>query len=164
MRRIQHIFSLTGFLLAGFVLLRVPHDIVMLEYSGEPFYLRVLTDPEAQARGFQLVEDISPNEGLVFVLPKGRRVDFWMRNVVQKLDIVFLDHSGVVVKLIEGAPNTSTHILSPDGAVCAVELPKGVLPQMNLVEGKRLSGELFSKFQETYRRYEVGGPRLGMSY
>lgn len=153
MKQVKHIVGIVSFLIMGFSLLHVPHELLMLEYSGEPFYLRVLTDPEAQARGFQLVEDISPNEGLVFVLPQGKKTELWMRNVIQKLDIVFIDGAGVVVKLVEGAPNTTTYISSPDNAVCAIELPKGVAASVRLREGKKLSGAMFSTFQEACKRY-----------
>ncbi len=134
-------------------MLRLPDDTLTLEYLGEPFYLRVLTKSEEQARGFQLVEDIRPNEGLVFVLPKDGKTDFWMKNVLQKLDIVFIDELGVVVGLVEGSPNNKLHIVSPPTAVCAVELPRGLASKIHLQQGKKLSSELLETFQDAYHRY-----------
>lgn len=144
---IKNLLSLFCVFCLGFVLLSMPNEWVCLDIKDQHVCLRILRSKSHQRRGFQLVEDIRPNEGLLYILADTKKPNFWMRDVIHHLDIVFVDEDGYIVDLVEAKPHRSDRIKAPSNAWYAIELPKGTAHQLQLSKGSKIAlGGAFSRF------------------
>ena len=71
----------------------------------------VASSPEERLMGLMFREELSADEGMLFVYEYPRNVSFWMKNVLIPLDIIFLNESGTVINVEEA----DVEIDVPDG-------------------------------------------------
>jgi uncharacterized membrane protein (UPF0127 family) len=134
----KNILSLIVMFSLGFSILRMPSEKMCIEIEGSHVCLRVLRHHDHQRRGFQLVEQLPSNEGLLYIFHGAKKPEFWMRDVLQHLDIVFVDDSGCIVDIVSAEP-LKEHVISPPSATLyAVEFPKGIVDQLGLKKGLKL--------------------------
>lgn len=131
----------------GFALLRMPSEKVCLESKNQHVWLRVLREKSDQKRGFQLVEELRPNEGLLYILASSKKPGFWMKDVVQHLDILFIDTHGHVLEMVQAHPHRRDVITPPKQTMYAIELIGGRAKQLKLMKGAQLSHEVLSGFK-----------------
>ena len=75
----------------------------------------VAATPEARERGLMNRAALPAGRGMLFIYPAPRLVAFWMKNTLIPLDMIFVDDSGVIVRVHENAvPGDETPI--PSGA------------------------------------------------
>lgn len=132
----------------GFTLLRMPTEKICFDVKNQHVCLRVLRDVTDQSRGFQMVENVRPNEGLLYVLSGSKKPDFWMKDVVQPLDIVFIDINGRVLDNVRAYPLREDAITPPKNTMYAIELMGGQAENLQLVKGKHISDQTLSHFKE----------------
>lgn len=111
--------------------------------SGAEFRLEIVTDPVAQARGYMFREEVTDDEGMLFVYPESAHQSFWMKNCKVPLDIIWLDARMRVVGIAadqppcpEDGPCPSIEPLS--AAHYALELRAGMAARHGLVAGDRI--------------------------
>lgn len=131
----------------GFTLLRMPSEKVWFDVKDRHMCLRILRDQSHQKRGFQLVETLSPNEGLLYILPESKKPEFWMKDVIQPLDIVFIDMNGQVLDNVPAYPLREDVITPPINAMYAIELMGGQAVNFQLIKGNTLSEKTLSKLK-----------------
>lgn len=73
----------------------------VVRIGGEPFELELALDAIERARGLMFREHIDPQGGMLFVFPDDARRNFWMKNCLVDMDILFLDRSGMIVRIHE---------------------------------------------------------------
>lgn len=134
----------------GFALLRMPSEKVCLDIKNQHVYLRVLRDKSHQNRGFQLVEELRPNEGLLYILTESKKPNFWMKDVVQHLDILFIDTHGHVLDMVHAYPHRRDLITPPPKTRYAIELMGGRAEQLKLTKDTQLSHEVLSGFKSAW--------------
>ncbi len=61
------------------------------------FYVEVAQDPAATRLGLQFRKSMAPNKGMLFVFHESSQHDFWMKNTLIALDIIWLDEKGRVI-------------------------------------------------------------------
>lgn len=112
------------------------------EIEGETIQLEVASTPEQQAMGFMFRPSIPDDRGMLFPFDPPRPVQFWMRNVVVPLDMVFL-RDGEVQAVAENVPPCTTPrcpVYGPATAVDQVlELRGGRATELGIEKGDRLS-------------------------
>jgi uncharacterized membrane protein (UPF0127 family) len=135
----------------GFALLRMPTEKVCMKLQDQKVCLRVLRNDIDRKRGFQLVEAIRPNEGLLYLLNDTEKPAFWMKDVLQQLDLIFIDNQGCVLELVQAKPHDTKVIIPPDNSMFAVELAGGVAMQIKLIKGSKLSPDVLKKLQVVSR-------------
>ncbi len=69
----------------------------------ETFHLEVALTPQALQQGLMYRTKLSADKGMMFPFTPTRRVDFWMKNCLIPLDMVFL-RKGQVVHVVHSAP------------------------------------------------------------
>lgn len=131
----------------GFTLLRMPTEKVCCDIKDQHVCLRVLRDISDQSRGYQLVETLRPNEGLLYILSGSKKPDFWMKDVVQPLDIVFIDINGQVLENVPAFPLRRDVITPPRNTMYAIELMGGQAANLQMTKGQNISKNTLSKLK-----------------
>jgi uncharacterized protein len=100
------------------------------------FNVWVADTPERGAQGLMFVSDLPESKGMVFPVQPPRVENMWMRNTYIELDMLFIDGTGRITKIIEHATPMSDKVLSSDAAVAAVlELRSGEVAKLSLHTG-----------------------------
>lgn len=118
-----------------------------MNFQDQWVYLRVLRNDLDRQRGFQLVEAIHPNEGLLYLLDDIQKPAFWMKDVLQQLDLIFIDNQGHILELVQARPHNTEIIMPPENAKFAIELAGGIAKQLKLIKGSKLSSDILKNFQ-----------------
>jgi len=109
--------------------------------------LAVAETDARRERGLMGVTAIPPGEGMLFVFPysSDRRLDFWMKDTLVPLDMVFLLADGTISKIAASVPATKPG--TPDARIArrsgigvyVIELRAGGAGAAGLQPGDRLS-------------------------
>ena len=90
----------------------------------------------------RMLNTISANGGMLLAYPRSRELRIWMKNMLIPLDIVFLDHQGRVVNLVERVPpcrQLDCPIYdSAESARYALEITAGSARKLGIARGQRL--------------------------
>ena len=65
------------------------------------FKLQISADPESRAKGLMEREKLEDDEGMIFVYPKPGVRNYWMKNCLIDLDIIFINPRGRITALHE---------------------------------------------------------------
>ncbi len=74
-----------------------------VELGGEVIELEVTRTVDEQATGLMYRDSLADDRGMLFSFEPARPVQFWMKNVVIDLDMVFV-HEGKIVGIAEDVP------------------------------------------------------------
>ncbi len=105
------------------------------------FYLEVADTPQERARGLMGRESLDEYHGVLFVFEKQQTLNFWMRNTLIPLDILFIDENLTVVDVQTMRPEheaTSDSLpihTSAKPALYAIEVNEGVAAQCGIEPG-----------------------------
>ena len=106
--------------------------------EGVYLSLEIAETPQAKAKGLMHRESLGDHEGMLFLFEPPQKVSFWMKNVTQPLDIIFLLNG----KVMAIAPNTppcqaDPCPLYPSGVAVnqVIELKAGSTARFNLKPG-----------------------------
>lgn len=108
--------------------------------------LQVARTEEQREFGLMNVSYLLPHTGMVFVFDRDQPVEFWMKDTIVPLDMVFVAPSGVVRTVFEDVPSTQPDtpddkIPRRDGeAKFVLELPAFEAKKDGIETGVRLSG------------------------
>lgn len=85
-----------------------PH--VTLHTTGGPVrvWVEIADTPEARARGLMYRRELAADGGMLFVFPQEERLEFWMKNTLLPLDMIFIGADLRVVGIVERAQPLST--------------------------------------------------------
>ncbi|PCJ97303.1 MAG: hypothetical protein COA45_10225 [Zetaproteobacteria bacterium] len=102
-----------------------------------------LTTQEQQV-GMMFRRSIAPNTGMLFLFEDVRERNFWMKNTVVSLDIIFIRKDGVIHHIYPNAEINSLSRISSSGEVSAVlEIGAGEAQRLGLHVGDRVLYEAF---------------------
>jgi uncharacterized protein len=107
--------------------------------------LAVAGDEATRELGLMCVTRLRPNAGMIFVFERAQTWDFWMKNTVAPLDIIWLEADGTVTRVAANVPAST--LTTPDGAVArrsghglyVIELPAGEAALDGIVKGAKLT-------------------------
>lgn len=77
--------------------------------SGKPLLVRAeIADSEEERRnGMMFRQSLGSNEGMLFVFPDSAVRNFWMKNTVIPLDMIFVAEDGTIAKIRHAVPCAS---------------------------------------------------------
>ncbi len=103
------------------------------------FAVEIADTPESRARGLMERTDLAEGQGMLFVFDPPREVSFWMKNTPLPLDLIYIDRSGVVVRVAENATPYSEDRLPSGAPVRAVlEINGGLAARFGIAAGSEV--------------------------
>ena len=129
------LFSLEGNLFPKFS--KYSEDVRTIQLVGENIRVSVAHTPEAREQGLGGRNKLNPHEGMLFVFDTTAKHQFWMKDMLFPIDILWLSDTGKVVDIREiVSPNTYPAIFSPrQPARYTLELPAGFVGDNNVTIG-----------------------------
>jgi uncharacterized membrane protein (UPF0127 family) len=113
-------------------------DRLDLRWQGgrESLAVEIADDAGERAQGLMFRTVLAPASGMLFVYEAPRRVQFWMKNTLIPLDMVFADATGTVTRIHSGAvPGDLTPIDGGDGVQFVLEINAGLAQRLGLAPG-----------------------------
>lgn len=77
---------------------------IKLKIKDKEYEVLVALTEEEKEQGLQDVEEMSENEGMLFVYDEPQILSFWMHNTEIPLDIIFIDEDWIVRYVSQGEP------------------------------------------------------------
>jgi len=111
------------------------HDgtLPLVEIGGAavPLHVAVASDEKTRALGLMCVTRLRAAHGMIFVFPQSGPQEFWMKNTLVPLDMVWVEADGRVASVAENVPASTRQ--TPDDEVArrsgsgrfVIELPAG---------------------------------------
>ena len=96
-------------------------DIVVVRIGKKTYNCLIAESDEEKEVGLSDVEEMSKNEGMLFVYDQPQHLDFWMKDCDLTLSIIFIDENKTVISNQKGLPNTEDFI-SADNAKYVLEI------------------------------------------
>lgn len=97
--------------------------------------VELATTPDDLARGLQHRTSLGPDQGMLFIFNQNTTANFWMKDTLIPLDIIFINQDGRVVKMHEHAkPLDETPIPSGTPIRAVLELNAGSVKRFGLME------------------------------
>ncbi|WP_135447270.1 MULTISPECIES: DUF192 domain-containing protein [Tabrizicola] len=116
-------------------------DRVDLRWAGgsASFTVELADDPAERARGLMFRERLDPAAGMLFVYETPLRAQFWMKNTLIPLDMIFADAAGRVTRVHANAiPGDLTPIDGGEGVVYVLEINGGLAARLGIAPGAEL--------------------------
>ncbi len=113
-------------------------DRLDLRWEGgkESFAVEVADDADERAQGLMFRPALDPASGMLFVYDAPRRVNFWMKNTLIPLDLVFADPTGTVTRVHSGAvPGDLSPIDGGAGVQFVLEINAGLAERLGIGPG-----------------------------
>jgi uncharacterized membrane protein (UPF0127 family) len=105
----------------------------------ESFAVEVADDGAERAQGLMFRESLDPAAGMLFVYETPRRAQFWMKNTLIPLDMIFADATGRVTRVHSRAiPGDLTPIDGGDGVAFVLEINGGLAEKLGITPGAEL--------------------------
>lgn len=118
-----------------------PHaSLTILTTQGPvPLSVEVATTPAQLEQGLMFRQRLAPDSGMIFVFPSPRVVDFWMKNTLIPLDMLFVGADDRIDRIKKRAVPLSMDPISSETPVRAViEINGGATGQLGVKRGDRV--------------------------
>ncbi|HZP41477.1 MAG TPA: DUF192 domain-containing protein [Candidatus Binatia bacterium] len=101
--------------------------------------LEVAATPEAQQRGLMYRTALSDDHGMLFVFPREADHEFWMKNTLVPLDMLFIARDGTIVGIhAEATPLSTAPISVGKASRYVLEVPGGYAARRRIASGDRV--------------------------
>tara|TARA_B100000242_G_scaffold287785_1_gene255123 strand:- start:71 stop:529 length:459 start_codon:yes stop_codon:yes gene_type:complete len=111
----------------------------------------VADEPNERALGLMNREKIDENKGMLFVYQYSSAPQFWMKNTLVSLDILFSDYEGRIIKIFENVPRMSKKKITAGGGVFFVlEVNSGVVNEFEIDTSWTLNLSDFFEIEEPF--------------
>jgi uncharacterized membrane protein (UPF0127 family) len=102
----------------------------------------VCADEHARTRGLMWRRELAEGKGMLFLFPQEQWLNFWMRNTLIPLDMVFIDSKFEVAGIVENAaPQTLTGRGVGRPSKYVLEVPGGWTAKVGLKAGAKVKFE-----------------------
>ena len=75
-----------------------------VEVNNKQYKVKIAKTDEERIKGLQGVKNLPNDEGMLFVFDEPQTVDFWMKDTLIPLDIVFINDDFTVLSVYAGEP------------------------------------------------------------
>ncbi len=107
--------------------------------------VEIADKPDTRELGLMYRKHLDDNAGMLFIFPEPTTAQFWMKNTVIPLDMLFAGPSGKVLGIVANAQPYSEALLGGfDGTLYVLEVNGGYAAKHHIVVGDRLEFRGFS--------------------
>ena len=93
----------------------------------------VADEPDERALGLMNRKKIDKNKGMLFVYHFPSAPQFWMKNTLISLDILFSSHDGRILEIFENVPKlTEKKVTAGDGVSFVLEINSGLVEEFEI--------------------------------
>ena len=108
------------------------------------FIVELAVSSEEQEKGLMFRRTLAPDAGMLFVFATPQIVDFWMKNTILPLDMIFIRKDGTVDAIARNAvPYSLTNIFSTGPVIATLEVPAGTAGRLNLQPADKVIARQF---------------------
>jgi len=125
----------------GSVAAGLPHDTLLVETGSSQyrFEVEIADEPAERAEGLMYRESLADNAGMLFLYPSPQAVEFWMKNTLLSLDIVFVRANGTIARIAADTKPLSEDLIPSGEPILAVlEVKAGTMHALGITVGDRL--------------------------
>ncbi len=109
---------------------------VIGDWGEANFNVEVADDFQERARGLMFVEEMPTLSGMLFVYEGPQAVNFWMKNTLIPLDMIFTAPDGEILSIHENAiPGDTTPIPGGNGVQMVLEINGGLASRLGIEVG-----------------------------
>jgi uncharacterized membrane protein (UPF0127 family) len=119
----------------------LPQDTLLVETGSSQyrFEVEIADDPAERAEGLMYRQSLADNAGMLFLYPSPQAVEFWMKNTLLPLDIVFVRANGTIARIAADTKPLSEDLIPSGEPVTAVlEVKAGTMHALGITVGDRL--------------------------
>jgi hypothetical protein len=116
-------------------------EVVLIETASSQyrFEVEVADDVKERAEGLMYRKELADNAGMLFIYAKPQPVEFWMKNTLLSLDIVYVRADGTIARIAENTTPMSEELLPSGEPIKAVlEVKAGTMRALGVAVGDRL--------------------------
>ncbi len=119
---------------------------IKTEKKSQVFRIEVMKSVEERAKGMMFREELAPDRGMLFVFNVVAKQNFWMKNTLIPLDIIFIDETGRIIKVHKMAkPRDEGLIPSGKPVLAVLEIKGGEAEKRGIKAGNRVIYPIFAK-------------------
>ena len=108
------------------------------------FRTEIAATLEAKERGLMFRQAMPENQAMIFEFSPPQPVQFWMKNTLIPLDMIFVRADGVIAAIAENAvPNSLDPIGVSEPVAAVIEVAGGVARKDGIHKGDHVSGAAF---------------------
>ncbi len=123
----------------------LPADTIRVDLNNVAFFLKIVDTVEERGKGLMGVASMPQNDGMLFVFETVNRWNFWMKDTLIPLDMIWLAQDGTIVDIIAdvkteiGKPDSELTIIRPAAdAKYTIELNAGSAKRVGLAVGMKV--------------------------
>lgn len=105
-----------------------------IEIGKKQYLVDIAREEDEKTKGLQGVEKLPKDEGMLFIFPEETTVEFWMKDTLIDLDVIFIDDDYEVISVQKGKAG-SEEILAEDDVSYVLEV--------NVDSGIQVGDEMF---------------------
>ena len=139
-------FIAAALFLTGMSAAPLARETIIIDTKNGPaqFRVEIAADPASQERGLMFRKSMALNAGMLFDFHTPQMTNFWMKNTILPLDMLFVRADGTIASISEDAVPYSLDVISSDEPVRAViELNAGRAYYMGIEPGDRVHASIF---------------------
>jgi len=150
-RALKHVRALL--IAVGLICLALPalakcdpdHISLRGDWGEARFAIELADTPESRMQGLMFREEMAAGAGMLFVYDQPQTAQFWMKNTLIPLDMIFVDQSGVVTHIHRNAiPGDLTPIDGGDSVFAVLEINGGLAKTYGVTTGTQVQHPVFS--------------------
>jgi uncharacterized membrane protein (UPF0127 family) len=126
--------------------LRVEPLTIVTHHGRAHFTVEVANDEGSREYGLMFRKHIAPDRGMLFDFRTVQPVQFWMKNTVIPLDMVFIAADGRVVSVVRNAvpyDETPVPTSGPIAVLGVLEIAGGRAAQLDIEPGDEVRADIF---------------------
>ncbi len=117
--------------------------------DNQAFMVEIADEDWEREKGLMFRKSLAKDSGMLFVFKYEAAQNFWMKNTLIPLDIIFIEKGGKIIKIAEAKANDLKLIPSGMPIVAALEVSAGETKRRGIKVGDRVIHPLIKKVESS---------------